>query len=385
MHNSKFARTSQVIAFMLVCLLNPAENTFAVTHKMEDKVVRDLDSNTAGVRQLSVSWERSRSSKLALDDLLKLIATPDDKDFFLPEFNTVIYQQGKIWRNRTSKDWSDGRLYDRNDDHAFDGKLLYFSDSTREFPVIGILDLDYLATRNSDNFVFYCEFLEAAGYKVYNRFGTIHQPPESELLHLVNHGAEVTGIRLDNVETSTCLSVIVTTQEGRVAFWLDVDKQYAVRKRVSYNYLGKKLTTTVNSEFAEINSPHVWLPKRSVVSHYTWPTIPDNISSDPIVLTDIVVKDLSQKVWPPERFVINATRPGSFVMDSRPEASKMPGAARRDNKLGLIHYRLNASPEDLARAVAVNRSRWRRIFIGVGLPALLLTLFVAYRHSQKKK
>ena len=194
-----FTKNRQCFQVVLAGILIPAiAHILPVPSRGEDlpaQVVRDLKDNTAAVNRLTISWEQSRSSRLALDELLEFIKAPGRRAFFHTEYKTVIYQEGKLSCNTKYTQWIDGKFIKVNHDCAFDGKLLYVGDSTDLIPSVIIRDLGNLAAYNTEYYVYYCEYLEAAGFKVHNRHGTIHRAPESDLLYLIGHGGQISSVR----------------------------------------------------------------------------------------------------------------------------------------------------------------------------------------------
>lgn len=372
----------RVLVSLLLLTLVQLAGSPCRAQSLPDQIVQDLKRNAASLNPLTVSWDRKRRSGLALEPLLDVIQSRDEKHFLEPEHDTVIYQQEKLWVNTKGAQWAGKKLVMINSDTAFDGELVYVSDSTTPIASVVIMDPAYLATQ-PDHFLYYCEYLEAAGFRVHNRHGTFRRPPESEVLSLIGRGGTASSVRNSVLDSDQCVEVEVTLPEGRRIFWLDQARQHAVRKHEHYNKNGALVRTTINSQFEELRSPRVWLPRRSLVRDHTWHTIPDKVFKDPILTTSLEVTDLSRKTWPSDRFVIDQTRSGTFVLDSRQETAKQPGAVLRAD--GMYHYRVPAKPEDLARAVGVGNSRLRTLFVWLNgiAAALVLAYLRIFRRSRR--
>jgi hypothetical protein len=344
-----------------------------------------LARNETALNTLTVSWERTRRSHLPLDQLLRLIKWPNEKAFFHPEYVTLTYQDGRLCYNCKQTQWMEDRFRQVTSDIKFDGKALFIGNLRRSRPVVTIFDSDKLKTYEPECYVLYAEYLEAAGFEVHNRNATVHQPPESEVLYLIRQGADISNVRYVTAHSSKCLLVEVTRAEGRDVFVCDSAMQYAVREMKKYGRNGRLTQTTVNSQFVELPSPHIWLPMQCRVSNHNWHTIPETISKEPIIVTDIHVKELSQKAWPASHFMIDHSKPGTIVGDSRKEAAKMPGAFF-DKVDGMYKYTVNPTPEDLAYAVAVSRSRSRRAVIAVCVILMVvLSAVLVFRQYRRRQ
>ena len=346
------------------------------------EVVQALKDNGAALNPVTISWETKRSSRLPLDELLQLIKQPDEKAIFHPAYGTLTCQEGKFHCNHKYTQWATSRLLTLSYDKTFDGKLFYSADNTPVSPLAVVLDLDHLKTYHPDWSIFSVDYLEAAGFMFHSLRGTIERPPESLVLYLIDQKGQVLNVREATVDSKQCLLVEVTTAAGRIAFFLDLAMQYAVRKMEKYNGNGDLTRTTVNSQFVELPSPHVWLPRRCRVSDYTWYGVPQTVPKEPIVLTDIVVEEPSQKSWPPDRFVIDF-KPGTMVGDSRAKAARMPGVIH-DEETGLYSYRIDPKPEDLARAAKLSKSRSRTVVVVFSGLLFVLTGILALRRYRRR-
>jgi hypothetical protein len=377
-------RLSAVVAVAIVAV-ELCRVTLAGAAELPETVVQALKSNAAALNPVTISWEQTRSSRFPLAKVLQLTKQPDEKAFFYPENVTVTYQGRAFLCFRKQTQWEtrsrDYITWYR--DCRFDGKDLYTGNSMDRRPLISVEDLDYARKHHPNANRFHAEYLVAAGFKVHNRNATIEQPPESDLLYLVDHEGQISSVQEDVVDSNQLLWVEVAMANGRTRFLLDPSMQYAVHKMEKYNPDSKLIQTTANSEFVELPSPHVWLPKQCRVSDYTWWTIAQTVSEKPIVITDIVVEQLSQQPESPDRFVIEL-KPGTTVFDSRPEAAAILGATRHND--GTHSYRLAPKPEDIAKAVAV--SQRRRGLVSLTCTALLvlvlgILVFRKYRRPHK--
>lgn len=370
-------------ACVLLFIILPASWEPSYGEELPDQVVHALQDNAAAVNHLTVSWKEVRSSRLGLDGLLEFIERPDSKAFFHPIYREVVYQEGTLCYNTRYTQWIAGEFIEVNSDCTFDGELLYVGDNTDIIPSVAIHDREFLATHYPETFVYYADYIEAAGFKAYNQYRTIHRQVESDLLHLIGEGAQAK-TRPDSVTNGVpCLMVETTMPDRHDVFWLDPAMQYAVRRHEKYNEQQALLQVTENDRFVELPSPRVWMPQASRVDDYTWPTVPDRIEAEPIMSNDLVVNELSQKTWTPDRFVIDYTRPGTFVLDSRQEAAEKPGSALRD---GMYAYRVEVTPEDLALAVAAAKSRRRLVVTQLGaLAVIVAVILLAARYRRKRK
>ena len=267
-------------------------------------IAQALKRNADALNPVTASWELKRSSRLSLDELLKLLREPAMRGFFDPEYVTLTFQEGKFYYNHKATQWADNKYSEWNVDTRFDGSVMYGGDSTRSRQTVGISDLNYLRTHHPDWNVYAADYFEAAGFEVHTEQGSIDRPPESELLYLVGHGCRVASVKDVTLESKKGVLVGTTGPEGRVTFLLDPAMQYAVVEMHKYSRNGELAQATANSQLIELNSPRVWLPQRSHVINYTFVTIPGKIAKEPLFSTEIVVKELHQNVWPPSRFVI---------------------------------------------------------------------------------
>ena len=331
----------------------------ATAQELPEKVVEALQRNAAALNPIEISWEQTRSSRLTLDRVLALVEQPQEKAFFHPEDFTVVLQGRAFscFRKYTQWDIKEEHFFTWHRDVRYDGSALYYGNSMNVKPLISIEDLDYAREHYPDTTYFDAAYLTAAGFKVHSLSTTIGQPPESELLYLVEGGREVTSV---SDVAGSLLSVNVTTEQGETRFFLNPARQYAVQKIEKYNGEGALTQTTTNDRFVKLGSSQAWLPKHCRVSDYTWWSISETISPDPIVHTDFVVQELNQDRSQPDQFVISK-RPGMTVSDARPEAATEPGARR--NADGRYVYRIVPTPEDIAQAVGVSKGRRRTVLL----------------------
>jgi hypothetical protein len=374
---------AMALALATIAALENGITPLAGAAELPEAVLQALRSNALALNPLTVSWTQERSSSLPLEKLLQDTKQPDEKALFNPQDVTLSYQGGAFLCFRKYTEWEkrSGEFFTWYSDCRFDGQALYDGNSMNRRPLITVEDLNYARTHYPNAKRFFAEYLVAAGFQVHNRNATIERPPESELLYLLDSGGQVSNVHDVTDDSNTLLAVDVSTSDGRARFLLDPAMRYAVHRTERFNQNNELTQTTVNSQFVELPSPHVWLPEKSQVSDYTWWTIAGTIAKTPFIVTDFHVTKLSQELKPPDQFAI-ALKPGTLVADSRPQAATMPGAIL--TKDGTYSYRLAPTAEDIASAVAVSQGRRGLVWIicTALVAAILGALILRKRRSQ---
>jgi hypothetical protein len=249
---------------------------------------------------------------------------------------------------------------------SFDGsKLRSGSNDPGRQNCFRIDTLDHmLKVGDPDAYVFYTEYLDAAGIYIGNRNRDLGSRPQSHVLRLLESDGEAEELTEEAVDGIDCVVVSVKTPPSLHRFWLSPKMGYAVVQHQESNHQGQMLELTHNFEFVELTDPTFWLPKRSQVAHYSWHTAPEIVERDPLNVTEFKVTQLGRAGFDDSQFVINTTIGGSRVADSTIEGEK--------DEEGYVQFNVPASAADLERiGFGVPKSSRTAMLVAVNVAVFL--------------
>ena len=170
------------------------------------------------------------------------------------------------------------------------------------------------------------------------------------MLHLLDQGGEIIRSEATSLEGRECLlvevpgSITVLKDSVTTRFYFDPAMGFAIRRGEELTSSGELVVRSDMSDFVELSASNVWLPKQCKATYYTWYTVPDVITAEPLTYEHFTVKELDQERIPMERFSLNYTVPGTIVSDAT-----LPQA--KDQPEGYVRYSIPADPEDLDAAI----------------------------------
>jgi hypothetical protein len=150
-------------------------------------------------------------------------------------------------------------------------------------------------------------------------------------------------VQKENEKPAPLWLVDLDSEGTRFRFCLDPQLGCAQRYREERNAAGQLLCRSEARDFVQSRTG-LWLPRVCEVEYFSWPSIPQDVSSTAIMHKTFTVSKISHDRLPVARFVLRYSLPGTAVSDwSHPEAAKKPDKA--------LHYRIPADIEDLDAAI----------------------------------
>jgi hypothetical protein len=386
---SKPSAAIYLITFITIAILGQVP-TCVRGEELGPAVRKALVENAASLSPITVEWMEkyeSQSPPEATRERLKMIMPA--KTFFHPTPHRVIWQDAHIYASWDTlyQTANDGEVLVPRE-AAIDGKCLYIGVRNGSQPVIfkrfipkAIQD----APTGADVEVGY---FKAAGLPLPWKMQEWAEPrAKSEILRLLEQGGRLdrvssvrvddhdlmkveitadnptrkraeqisrtpeTGIRSDTPEKRKELQgrieqQLATPTNCKMVFFLDPTLQYAVRQWEEWYEPATLLRRCTASGFQKLSGRNVWLPQRCQVDHFTFDTIPDVFTTEPLVSEVFEVSKISLERVPDTSFVINYTEPGTRVNDGT------LADAKRD-QYGYTRYEIPAQAEDLARVIEI--------------------------------
>lgn len=419
---SSFARRLALIAAVTVTLIGSS-----VLHAQDAVLPEPLRvalSNYAEMDPLAVNWtEVAKESPLGREN------ATSNNDFLL------AFRDSRMYMLRQSN-----KKRELSTEIAFDRSVLYMGDSENSGehantnrPTI----IKWLPGKDHPKARYFSQnYFRAAGIRLPRNVGELMLSwhPQSELLALLAEDGRVEATSLTELEGRKLLRVQVKAQDlsldtppvdiekleknlrgtqsftkiseediqkrlaasseaskaqpprRRFDFYFDSERGYAVRRLDILDEAGRLLTRSDCSEYEQLNSRKVWLPRRCRVEEYTFSGMNDRVFASPYFVTKFKVSAFDLKPWPYERFELKYTTPGTAVSDQTfPEVEGENG----------VTYKIPANPQQLDEVIADARTRYamqasaeersrklKTLFLilnGVGLAAFVVCLIIRWR------
>jgi hypothetical protein len=324
------------------------------------EVRQALEKNAAAFSPIALTLEKKRREPEQPSDLYTRLlgAYPG---LLKPCQYEFISQDGKCYVRRNV--WTPAQVLDpktnkpqktlmeRYQELSWDRKCFYEGSPTLTPMALNIVPIEKLL-KDPVTKLKWCEdddYLRMTGIEVPTTPEELAENPWSEVLRLLK-GGRLTGARPEQAkEGGEHFVVDLLSGPQRHRFQLDPSLGYAVRRHEVWSALGSPVVVIVNSDFVKLTDPALWLPKHCHAEWYTWPLVfPDRFSREPAVFVDIQATRLERARVPPEQFVLDYNKPGSYIMDAR-----LPGGEK--TKQGRVSYQVPPNPADLDEAIKASQ------------------------------
>ncbi len=354
-----------VPALLLLAIWAAPQAPSAQTATLPDEIRGALERNATQLSPITVSWTKQARTSLSQTEALKVLHMSDRSSagsFFAAKTRRSIWQDGKIYNWLRS-----GLDEDTEAEHSFDGSVLYMGSPGTRLPdgslqpslskhaVASLPDQRPEARYMPD------DYFDTIGLPLPTTVGDLKasRSCRSEIMSLLDSGAylkAVEDVELDrrrvvrvtlvgpNPERLAADQVDLAKEEALVrtgpmteeqikrylgtirqkqalpatrvlAFYLDPEIHYAMRRREERYEDGTLLHRTNYEEYEKLEGRKVWLPRRYTVDHYTYWDIPSIVHESPIFSDVIEVSEFVLKPVPDEQFVLNYTAAGTWISD----------------------------------------------------------------------
>lgn len=318
----------------------------ALTHQMD------------ALSPLTIKWESRRSSDMPIEVLLKRIGLPSyELGFLAPTETTYRWNRGNAYERHTRQqpqfDLETGEpllgktLINVTDEDTYLIKSQVFysasPDPSGKAPLLVINPLSTLVRNAPTAIVMQAYYLRAAGFQMPRFPAEFGRPTNHVLIDLLQSDARINSVKQETSGEKTLVTIEVELGERTYNFSLDPTINYAV---VSWEeFVNERLTKAcISSDFSQIDSRGLWLPKRITVRHHNYFREPDKFHDVALFTDAFLVTSFDASPIPESAFVLDYSDPGAYVSDGT-----LPTAKSR--KSGRIDYQIPADPEDLDRVV----------------------------------
>jgi hypothetical protein len=344
---------------------------------LPEEVRKALEENAVGVIPIRVSWTRSASSPLGVDTAQSRFYV--ELHFFSTWSERAVLDGGRMY-------WWTGGTRGEPYEGSIDGAASTFTYSTPT--QFATQPLKPMSPSNRFDVL----FLEWAGLRSIVQpadFGSPGGDTVTPVLRLLKEGAAVMAVDDATVDGRPMKRVSVMGENDRRAlhklpetrdyvYYFDPRLHYALR-RSEERYGNRMIHRTDNEQFQRLGEREVWLPHRSVRSHFTYRMVPDQFFAVPILVETLELAEVSTAAVPSESFVLKP-RPGVNVINGRLVGGRQSSGGQTAN---------TARPaEDVlagVKTVAPSRSFVRpTVLAGGGLVAGLL-IWVTRRRVGKSR
>jgi hypothetical protein len=361
----------------LVCVLLFVCRIPAFGATVPEDVRRALEANAAATSRLHVEWTRSRTSQLSVEEFVRKVGQTDRALF---EPNEVIYVRSgdKFYHHDQYYTQVGEDLKLQRGHTAFDGsKLRMGSDSLGRSNAFRVDSPEHFRqSRPLESYVFYTAYFDAVGIHLGNRVSDLFSPPQSVPLMLLKKGAQLQEMTHEVFEGHDCLVLVERAENGLHRFWLAPKMGYAVVRIQELDSKEQLLEETVNSSFEELADPTLWLPKESLVTHYTWYTAPNAVFKEALLTTRFSVNNLTRADVDQFQFIIDTTKGGSQVGDST-----IAGVKDKD---GYVQFGIPASERDLNQHAGQARLRFSWLIAANAAVFVILAAVWIYRRRRSR-
>lgn len=346
-------RFAGAVAMACAGLCGPARSSAA---ELPESVLQALSESAGAFAQIQVEYQWHRTTALPseqIQDVLKV--TPGRPEFFGNRDVRYIRQGRMIYaflrelvQVTIDREKVEVRAYEQ--ERAFNGRKVF--DGTGETAKIDnnsmlhIYDAGRWANsrperRFADSLYFTC-----AGFRVPDTNAAVvaQEPPKSRILYLLNNKlADLAAIRSESSDGSETVQVEIQDFDFIYRFVLDPALNYAVRSFQEMTAGRKLLAVTENSDFQQLGSSPVWLPKACRVDHFSPLQRTEPVYDAPIYSDVITVRVISDEPVPEERFTLQY-KPGTWITDQT-----------FDDSGDTVTYQMPADPSQLDEVIRTAR------------------------------
>src|SRR6185369_13855295 len=306
---------------------------------LTENVQRSLQSNSAGLKVLAITWQRTRSTGQPSSDVLKALGYQATAlDVLAPNKVRFIWQDGKFyvyfWRKVPQYDLNrnlhpEQPLIDQEQECAFDGAVFYngarHAESHRGSagtPVLRIDKLSQILERAPEENLIQFEnnYLLHAGYHISLSPKALNgkEGLESLLARALEKGAKVLTVTNTATNGTGDATVDISLADGgKQRYTLDAGQGYIQRRRVEWFPSGVVKLEVECSDFVRPTAGLVSLPKRITAVHFS----DSGTDRRPLFSETFTAAEITAERFPDSQFVIKYSKPGSMISDAAmPEA-----------------------------------------------------------------
>ncbi len=180
-------------------------------------------------------------------------------------------------------------------------------------------------------------------------------------------------------------ALVLRSGTAEYRFVLDPAMGYAVRRRVEKTPSGEVAVRADCSDFTQLPSSGLWMPRKVEVEWHTWYRVLPRPVKEAVVRETYRVSGLKSEPIPPAQFVLKYNDPGTTVADGTIEGKK--------DSLGRVTYEVPADRSRLdkvIRAAAAGKNyvpsivSFRRNLILANVLLFLIVIGVAWWRVGRK-
>jgi hypothetical protein len=313
---------------------------------------------------ITVTWADQYVSPLSPEKTFEKlkIKSPPAKVFFSRHISKLTWQKGEVYCSVPDLGSGGGKY-----ECAFDGTILYEGNPGAKF-IDGSVQahltkhaIALLAKEQPDAQWISNEYFIAAGIWLPSRSVDLnaHKTAQSQILQLLDAGGQLQAIEPYNLNGAAVVRIRVAAEnlqwrdaqninlaedekllrmgpnseeyihqelatirrlqqlphERWYDFYVDPKMNYAIRRSDELYSDGTLLQQTNNDQFELITARNIWLPRKSRVDYYTWPSISDTFEKAPILSRVFEVSEIKLDSVPDNSFILNYTTTGALIFD----------------------------------------------------------------------
>ena len=345
--------TNHLTIFMTIALSSSAIGQTIIPQNVDES----LRHNVMALSPVTVEWERTRTSFLSAQEIVKRLELPAHLiDILAPQESTFAWQERKFFasirRNQVKVNVEGEYELDQpfemiEQQVAFDRMVFYNGAPNEGLGNASIIKEHVervLLKEDPDHMFGGDEYLKEAGFQLSQRADMSDEVPR-HALHEVLDDAVVEIVEPRTADRHDCLAVRMVRPTGEsVEFVLDRKREFAVRERLERSSDGSLLIHAKCGQFQRLRpKSDLWLPRRITVDRYQL-----SVSNSQPLMTDVYTAKVSGHSIPDSTFSPHYDAPGTFVTDTT-----VPGVDR-------VSYQVPARPSDLDAAIeaAVERQQF---------------------------
>jgi hypothetical protein len=342
-------------------------NEIHSTLAIPTNIIEILKKNASDIDPISLVWRRTRTTTMDFESLIKKTNCLYDCGF-LESINSVfMWQNGHSYLYFTDKNAVREKnlltayevkklgltLIETIKERSFDGHVCCIGSgheqTTSNTPTLLVYNLDQAKEKLLYFTICYPEYLTCAGYKFPLDASELEEPQTSYLLYLAEHGKLIDVREESDKENKMSLVIEIvakemwTKKDHHFTFWLSPKLNYAVERYDIKTIKGNLAYQILNSNFFQLSGKEVFLPQKCTQRCFTFMTIPDNISDNPLFEDEFLLADVSTKKINEKQFNIQKkySTPGTLVGDHS-IFNDLPNG---------VQYVVPANPADLDRVI----------------------------------
>jgi hypothetical protein len=333
--------------------------------RLPDNVRIALETNANELNPISLVWQRKRNTKMDFEILMRQIKCLYNYGFIEPYNGVFMWQNSKSYLYYTTKSTLEGdyqtlpytfevqkkkiKLIETVSERAFDGTTVYNgngSASTRSnTPGMDIYTKEQSLKTFGLSPVCHSEYLLYSGYKFPIKAEELGMIQQSLILFLAHSGRFVEFKKISNNVNSIVIEsedILWSKRKQIFEFFLDTNLTFAIKKWTIKTTDNKLLCSIENEQFEQISGKKIYLPRKCVVSHYSYATVPELISELPLFTDEYLLVEVSTKRIVDKQFDLRTkySLPGTRIGDR----------TLKDTDAG-VQYIIPANPADLDRVI----------------------------------